>query len=174
MKHKVVIAVADKVFEFEGQIVEFDPDYLLLQAKHGEVYIERKHLVFIQFLDEEPVTQETMQPSMSPKNVKNDNAARLIKQRLKQDPLKEKLEKLIPPSQLPETMLEYSDPEDDAEVIRNVYGLNNSKTTNLQHAVKIAMDSDDDFSMDNNVKYRTPSQLLTGIKDARKKTRDSD
>jgi len=166
MKQKVLIAAGQSVFEFEGEITEFNDSYLVLKAKHGDVYIERKFLVFIQFLDEEPeVKAERV------KSPEVDMAAKFINKRLRHDPVDEILEeKFVPPSQLTD--------DDDAEVMRNIVSgkhmWNDTAITNatdLQQAVKTAMENEDhDFSMGmGSSKYKDPAQIVLGMKNANNK-----
>lgn len=171
MKQKVMISAGQHAFEFEGEILELEDSYLVLRAKHGDIYIERKYVVFIQFLNEEEKVVESKPQNV--KNAKADHAARFVKSRLRQDPLEEKLEeKLVPPSQFPD---DEWDPayvlhdDEDAEVAKNVLGAIQqhpiTKATNLRQAVKNAMSTDEDFSMGmGNVEYKTPLQTVLGMK----------
>lgn len=197
MKHNIVIAAGSQVFEFEGEIVELEDEHILLRAKRGDIYIERKYLVFIQMLNEEVVEEPAPapeiiveQPEPLPvvvRSPKVDQAARFIKQRLRKDPLEDKLiEKLVPPSQFPDDadddyVMEETD-EEDLEAMKNVvaafHGPNHpiAKATNLQQAVKAAMqNTDKDLSMNmGNVEYKNPLQTILGMSNAgTKKTRNS-
>lgn len=189
MKHKVVVNAGSNSFEFEGQILEIEEDYLILKAKHGDVYIERKFLVFIQFLDEEVEVKEAPE-KQTPKPVavrspKVDHAARFLKQKLQEDPLEQRLaQKLIPPSQFPDdeeyiqpTTYQFQDEVDeDLEAVKNVLGavrgVDNpiTKAANLKQAIKAAMDNDD-FSMGGvgSIEYKDPLQTIMGMKNANRK-----
>lgn len=164
VKQKIMIAAGAQCFEFEGEIIELEDDYIVLRAKHGDIYIERKYLVFIQYLNEE---KETVQQEVA--TPKSDAAAKFISERLnhlRYDPVKERLEeKFFPPSQLPD--------DDDEEVTRNIYGAAHLETpitrsSNLKDAVKTAMQNvDTDFSMGaSGGKYQNPAQTILGIKNA--------
>ncbi len=160
-----MISAGAQCFEFEGEIVELEDDYIILKAKHGDIYIERKYLVFIQFLEE--TKEELVQSEKMPKP---DAAAKFVNTRLKHDPVSEMLEeKFIPPSQLPD------DAFDDDEVTRNVYGAVHTETpvtkaNNLRDAVKTAMNSDTDFSMGGSGgKYQDPVQTILRMKHANNK-----
>lgn len=174
MKHKVMIAAGAQCFEFDGTILEMDEESIILEAKHGDIYIERKYLVFIQYLnekEEEVVPQEYQ----STKPVKVDAAAKFINKQLKYDPVEERVTKAVeysavPPSQLPD--------EDDLEVMRNVasdkHMWRDTPITNaedLQHAVKAAMENEEhDFSMGmGGGKYKNPAQTILGMKNANSK-----
>ena len=172
MKQKVMISVGSTAVEFEGEILEFEPDYLVLRAKHGDIYIERKYLVFIQFLNEEPAPQQHPEKPVEPRT---DAAAKFVSKRLKHDPLDEQFERIVPPSQFPDDDI-LSDPDteidEDMEAIKNIhgafYGQDNpiTKAANLRQAVKTAMNNDDEnFSMGmGNVEYKSPAQIILGKK----------
>jgi hypothetical protein len=190
MKHKIVIATNTQSFEFEGEIVEFEPEHIILKAKHGDIFIERKYLVFIQSINEEVLAVEDIEPAPLPviaRVNKTDQAAKFIKQRLKSDPLEQRLmDKLVPPSQFPDyydaddelEQIVNGAEEDDIEVMRNttmaVHGPNHPlvKAGNLQQAIKASM-SDNNFSMGGDVKYNSPLQSVIGMSNATKKTRVS-
>lgn len=171
MKHKVMIAAGSQCFEFDGRIVEMDEESIILEAKHGDIYIERKYLVFIQYLNEE----EDLPPKELPKPARVDAAAKFINKQLKYDPVDEHVTKVVeysavPPSQLPD--------EDDMEVMRNVasdkHMWRDTPITNaedLQHAVKAAMENEEhDFSMGmGGGKYKNPAQTILGMKNANSK-----
>lgn len=175
MKQKVMIAAGSQCFEFEGEIVEIENDYLILKAKHGDIYIERKFLVFIQYLhDEEPMpVVEKVKPQV-------DAAAKFINTRLRHDPVDEMLQsKFVPPSQLPDEQ-PWCDYDEDEEAARNVYGAIHgetpvTKTNNLKDAVKAAMGTDTDFAMGmSGGKYKDPAQTILGMKNgSSKKNRSS-
>lgn len=64
MTQKVMLAAASQCFEFDGEITEIEQDYIVLKGKHGDILIERKYLVFIQYLeDEKPVNTELPKPA---------------------------------------------------------------------------------------------------------------
>lgn len=187
MKHHVVIAAGGQAFEFEGEITELEEDYIILQAKRGEIYIERKHLVFIQTLNEEVEIKDEIIPEVPlpivARSSKVDQAARFVNKRLKQDPLEQKLVgKMIPPSQFPD---DGNDPiievDEDEEAMSNVmaayHGPDNplTRATNLRQAAQIAMKTEDDFSMGmGGIEYKSPLQMVLGLKNAgNKKTRTS-
>lgn len=173
-----MIAAGSQCFEFEGEIIEIENDYLILKAKHGDIYIERKFLVFIQYLyDEEPVP--AVVEKVKPPQV--DAAARFINARLKHDPVDEMLQtKFVPPSQLPdESEYEYFESDED-EITKNIYGAVHgetpvTKTNNLKDAVKAAMNTDTDFAMGmSGGKYKSPAQTILGMKNGSpKKDRSS-
>ena len=176
-----MVSAGSQCFEFDGEITEIGPEYIILNAKHGEIYIERKYLVFIQYLKEEKEEpeEELVSPNTKPKP---DAAARFvqarrIQQELKRDPLDDVLEeKFVPPSQLPDNAF-----EDDDEVMKNVMSavqgpdrppLRHPKLVakdNLQQAVKAAMQNED-FSMGaGGVQYKSPAQTILGMKNANNK-----
>lgn len=185
MKHKVVISAGGQAFEFNGQIMELEEDFIVLKADKGDIYIERQYLVFIQFLEdtEEIKLKESVEPKpIALRSNKNEKAARFLKQRLSQDPLNKIIEeKLIPPSQFPDDE-EYIEPsynyqqqpevDEDMEAMKNVIGHAAGpdhpfvKATNLRQAAKIAMQNEDtDFSMGNgSVEYKSPLQVIMGLK----------
>lgn len=179
-----MISAGQHVFEFEGEILELEADYLILRAKHGDIYIERKYLVFIQYLNEEQEEREPPPPPVAAKSPRVDNAAKFIKSRLRQDPLEERLvEKLIPPSQYADDEWDeayvLSDSE-DTEVAKNILSAihgqqSPAKATNLRQAIKEAMSTEEDFSMGGgNVEYKSPLQTILGMANAgTKKNRDS-
>jgi hypothetical protein len=190
MKHNIVIAAGQQVFEFEGEILEFEDEHILLRAKRGDIYIERKYLVFLQALNEE-VSEDTMddtpdviEEQAEPLPIvvrppKVDQAARFIQQRLRKDPLNEKLEaKLVPPSQFPDDNNDYVN--EDEEAAKNILGQLHPnhpavKATNLRQAAKSIMANErEDFSMGmGNIEYKNPLQTILGMKNAsNKKTRD--
>lgn len=196
MIQKIMICVGNNSFEFDGQITKFEDDYIILKAKHGDIYIERKYLAFIQFL-EEPAAVELKIPATPKavsKNIKSDSAARFIQRKLKKDPLDEMLEmKMVPPSQYPD---DNSIIEDIEEVqpsdIDMEYDINGDempylltqqksptlekksiKSDNLADAIKEVMNNNDgDFSM-GGVEYKSPLQTIMGLGNAGKKTRVS-
>ncbi len=91
MKQKIMICAGQQCFEFDGEITEIEEDYLILKANHGDIYVERKYLVFIQYLNE-----EEEKPAEKPvKSPEVDAAAKFITKRLKHDPLSEKLEQVF-------------------------------------------------------------------------------
>ncbi len=185
MKHNVVVAAGTQVFEFDGEILELEDTHILLRAKRGDIYIERKYLVFIQTLNEEVMdeklyAEQINEPEKSPmpvivRNPKIDPAAKFIKQRLKQDPFEHIFEeKIIPPSQFP-------DHEEDMEAMKNVagafHGPNHplNKATNLQEAIKVAMNNANkevSLSM-GSVEYKNPLQTVLGMTNGSKKIRNS-
>lgn len=61
MTQKVMIAAGAQCFEFDGEITEVEQDHMILKGKHGDIYIERKHVVFIQYLNDEG--DKTPQPA---------------------------------------------------------------------------------------------------------------
>jgi len=164
MKQKVMISAGSQAFEFEGEIMELTPEYIVLKAKHGDIFIERKYLVFIQFLEEEV---EAPPPPVTIRKPEVDAAARFVNKRLKHDPLDEML--FVPPSQLPDEMS-----DEDLEIVKNTYGavhgLDNpvTKAANLRQAVKTAMQNENvDFSMGmSGGKYQNPAQTILGMKNA--------
>lgn len=175
MKQKVMISAGSQAFEFEGEIMEFGQDYIILKAKHGDIFIERKYLVFIQFLDDEEIVPSRPAPVETPKAPKVDAAAKFISKRLKHDPVGEKLEErfeLVPLSQLPDELT-----DEELEVAKNVYGavhgLDNpvTKASSLKQALKTAMQNEDvDFSMGmSGGKYQNPAQTILGMKNANNK-----
>ncbi len=191
MKQKVVIIAGDNVFEFIGEILELEDTHILLKAKHGDIYIERKYLVFIQMLNDDEAVEvtkpEVIMEQSEPlpvviRSPKVDQAARFINQRLKKDPLSDKVDiKLVPPSQFPDAYEEeVAMEEEDVEAMRNAsaafHGPNHpiTKENNLKQAIKAAMETDKDLSMGmGNVKYHNPLQTIMGMSNAiGKKTRD--
>lgn len=196
MKQKVMISAGNQAFEFEGEITTFNDDYIIIDAKHGEIFIERKYLVFIQFLNEdnELVRENNVKPiepqPLVVKKQKPDEMVKLINKRLKHDPLELKLEeKLVPPSQFPDYIVdevekvvssEYID--EDMEAAKNIMGYAHGvdhpvvKATSLKQAVKNAMNNDDeDFVMGSgSIEFKTPLQTVLEMKNANtKKNRSS-
>jgi hypothetical protein len=169
MKQKVLVCAGSSAFEFEGEILELEPDYLVLRANHGDIYIERKYLVFIQFLNEEKEPDPAPVPVRQPKPPQVDAAARFVNKRLKHDPVDETFEELImPPSQLRD--------DDDGETVRQIerlYGKPHPVTQpeNLADAVRSAMSGgDEDFSMGTGgSQYNNPAQTILGRKNANNK-----
>lgn len=175
MTQKVMIAAGSQCFEFDGEITEIEQDYLILKGKHGDIYIERKYLVFIQYMNEPETEEEVIQPQPQQKPPKVDAAAKFINKQLKYDPLDEHLTKVVeynavPPSQLPD--------DDDFEVMQNVssgkHMWNDTPITNapdLKQAVKAAMENEEyDFSMGmGGAKYKSPAQTILGMKNANSK-----
>lgn len=161
-----MISAGAQCFEFEGEIIEMEDDYIILKAKHGDIYIERRYLVFIQYLND--VEEEFIQQEVI-KTPKIDAAAKFISKRLRHDPMDKILEeKFVPLSQLPDDC--------DDEVLRNVYGAVHGKTpitkaNNLKDAIQTAMKNpDSDFSMGmSGGKYHNPAQTVLGIKNASNK-----
>jgi len=49
-----MVSAGSQCFEFDGEITEVDQGHIILKAKHGDIYIERKYVVFIQYLNQEP------------------------------------------------------------------------------------------------------------------------
>ena len=197
MKQKVVICAGTNSYEFEGEITEFTESHIVLKATRGEFYIERKYLVFIQFLSDE-VEEEKIEATRRPiekrtpsRHDKIDKTVRFINKQLKRDPLEEKIwQKLVPPSQLPddeehskppwpyvdeddEELVEPSQPdEDDEEVMRNIFGGVHPtvKASNLQQAAQMLMKNEDqDFSMGmGNMDYKTPTQTVLSLLNGKK------
>lgn len=174
-----MICAGNSNFEFDGEITEMTDDHLVLKAKHGDIFIERKYLVFIQFLEDElekPVP-EVEAPQVKQKDPRIDAAVKFVNKRFKKDPLEEKLTaKLIPPSQYPDEFEEYIPPdidEDDLEVIRKVNGMPTPPPKDFKAAIKAAM-SNEDFSMDGSAEYANTLKTVLGIKNAgyKKTTRD--
>lgn len=169
MKHKVVIAVAQQIFEFEGLITEITDDTIVIQARHGNIYLERKYLVFMQEINEE-IKQETITKTNQEK-VKVDQAAKFIKKQLRYDPLKEKLD--VQENELIQKMDRNEYINDDLEVEKNVVGHNFGpnhplvKEISLEQAVRSTMNNDE-FTMRGN-EYSSPLQTIMGLKNAPKK-----
>jgi hypothetical protein len=194
MKHKVMINAGQQSFEFEGVVVEIEDDHIILQAKHSSIYIERKHLVFIQTYEDVPEVNE-QEEFIAPTLPKVDNMAKFVNNNLKKDPVNDKLENInvrfVPPSQLPDgdptPYYKYLDDansyyeEENAEVIRKVHGAildEEIPPPDLRQAVTRAMaNTDDDFSMSmsgSKRSYKNPAQTLLGKLNAdSKKTRNS-
>lgn len=179
MKQKIVICAGGQVFEFIGRIIEQNEDYIIIDAKLGDIYIERKYLVFIQFLKEEE-SETAHQQQKSPQKQQERGIAKIIKQRLREDPLAQRLQEKtqsIPPSQLPDDFI-LPENEEDIEVVNkcysSVYGPSHPvvQATNLTQAIRTAMSSDEEttFSTDN-VEYSSPLNTLLGNNANTKKTR---
>lgn len=173
---KVMISAGSSTFEFTGEILELEQEYLILKAAHGDIYIERKYLVFIQFLnqpdEQKKIEQKVIPASFTPQKI--DAAAKLLNKQLKYDPFDIKIENdLIPPSQLPDS--------NEEEFVSGNEQYTHSKNTinrptDLTQAIRDAMlkvNEDEEFSM-GPVNYKTPLQTILGNKNADpKKTRNS-
>ena len=192
MKHKVIVSAGSQVFELLGEITEIDAEHIYMTAKDGDLYVDRRYVVFVQFLKEEVVRPNPVQPSPT---VLRDNkvadAERLLKARLREDPLKAKLEqKLVPLSQLsddvPEEEMisptpnhslfrdepiyeeqpepEFYQPEDpdDAEVMRQVgYPMVTGK--GLKDAVKAVMSNEEVDLNCGGPGYKDPLKTILGL-----------
>ena len=165
MLQKILISAGNQAFEFEGQILDINDDFLLVKIKNGEVYIERKYLVFIQFLDDEEVVPKEVNDKPVSKNAKTNDMARFINQRLKHDPLNQKL---VPMSQLPDNLLEetevgrdYEDLEAEKNILIATYGPDHPavKANNLKQAAQAAMNNTE-FSMGPEIECRNPLQTI--------------
>lgn len=159
-KQKVVVSAGNSTYEFEGELLEITDEYLVLKAKHGDIYIERRYLVFIQYMNDIALETEA-QIDVPTKSLKNDAAAKFLNKRLRHDPLNQVLhEKFTPMSQL-------SDDEDNDEVMKNIYSSVNREPfvpNNLKDAINVAMKSTDDelsFNGDG-ISYQNPAQTILG------------
>ena len=191
MKQKVVISLGQQIFEFDGEILEFNDDFLTIKTAKSEVYIERKYVAFIQFLNEEteePVVVE--QKPQKPMPQKLRDSIKFVNKRIKNDPIDERLrQRIIPPSQLPDNENEHLnldfDEDDEAAttVLEQIYGPNHpivraareKQELSFKDSIKEAMNNtDNDFSMGDSVKYKSPLQMVLGLNNASgKKTRDT-
>lgn len=183
MKQKVVISLGQQIFEFEGEILDFNENFLIIKTAKSEVYIERKYVAFIQFFDEEveapPVVMEKPQ-TLIPQKL--NNSIKFINKKLKMDPIDERLrQRMIPPSQLPddenEQISEDFDNDDEAAlvVLEQTYGLNHpvvksareKQELSFKASIREAMsNTDNDFSMGNSIKYKSPLQVILGLNNA--------
>lgn len=164
MIHKVVISTPQQAFEFIGEIVEFTDEYILLKASQGDIYVERKYLVFVQYINEEEAIPA---PVVRPQKIEQVEKA----------PKKPLKIRLVPPSQLPDDDEDiyygttYDDQDDNMEVLKNVlagYGTD----SNLKDAAKAVMSNEDEEFAVGGVKYQSPLQTVLGLKNEPKKVRD--
>jgi hypothetical protein len=182
---EVVISAGNNSFSFKGEILEMDDEHIILRADKGDIYIERKYLVFIQILNEEPAPIKKEQkiinsPASNPPH--SDKAAQFIKQRLKYDPVAQKMDepRLVPPSQLPDQfekdiqkVNDLEEVDEDAEALANVYsafyGPNPvSEACSLKQAVKAAMGQENEFQM-GSTNFKTPLQTILSMNNANTK-----
>lgn len=172
MKQKIMISAGTQCFEFDGEITEIENDYIVLKAKHGDIYIERKYLVFIQYLNDKDDEEELISPEM-PKAPKVDAAAKFINKRLRHDPVDKILEeKFVPPSQLPDD--NYDEDYEATVQAERLYGKPHPITQpeNLADAIKVTMrGGSEDLSMSfgGAGKHHNPLQTILGMKNASNK-----
>jgi hypothetical protein len=182
MKHKIVITVAQQVFEFEGLIREMTDNDIILEAEHGDIFIERKYLVFIQELKAaEPIAKPPLPQKASPiiDKPRIDAAARFVNRQLKHDPLDERLsQKVVHPAEMPDS-LDDLEIDEDTEAVKNIIGHNFGadhpfvQEVTLKQAIRGAMSNTmDDFTVEG-PEYRTPLQTVMGMKNVGSKKRDS-
>lgn len=168
MKHKVIIEVGTVVFEFIGNITKFEPDYILMTTTSGDVYIERRHLAFIEFINKIP--KQT--PIHKTKKVASVDPEHFVKEKIRNHNMENNLTDGIENEFL-------DDFTDNDEVVKNVMahvgGKNHpiAQELSLKQAIRGVMSNEEleeDFSMNFGSKTSTPSELILG-KHANKKSR---